>query len=66
MVYEILTITVKVTYPDGSVKERRSTCERSDLDWAAQQYAEVNEATKVELIHNNEVLATYPKEPSNG
>lgn len=62
MVFEILTITIKVTLPTGEVKEARSTAERNDIDWVAQSYAEVNEATKVEIFHNNELLSTYPKE----
>lgn len=62
MVFEILTVTIKVTLPDGQVREKRSTVERGDLDWTAQQYSEVNDNAKVVIIHNNEVVATFPQE----
>lgn len=61
MQFEILTIRIKLTKQDGQVLEDRSTAQRDDLQWVAQQFAEVNNAKLVEIYHNNELVAQYPE-----
>lgn len=60
MVFEILTIRIKLTQPGGSTQERNTTAQRDDLEWLARNYSEVNNC-KVEIYHNNELVAQYPE-----
>lgn len=60
MVFEILTIRIKLTQPGGSTQERTTTAQRDDLEWLARNYSEVNNC-KVEIFHNNELVAQYPE-----
>lgn len=60
MQLEILTIRIKLTQPRGTTQERTTTAHRDELQWLARQYGEVNNC-KVEIFHNNELLAQYPE-----